>query len=229
MNEHYQITHQEIIKNFTSIKEKIIFAADKADRDPSTIKLVAVTKKFNEDTIKPILDLGHLEFGENRIQESLNKWPRILEEYKNIRLHLIGPLQTNKTKECLTLFDTIHTLDRLKLASILDKEMNNCMASKKIYMQVNTGLEEQKSGILPSEINSFLKDTKDIDSFNITGLMCIPPVDEEPSIHFAFLKKLSDTYNLKDLSMGMSNDFEKAILFGSTCVRIGAGIFGKRG
>ncbi|MDC3272048.1 YggS family pyridoxal phosphate-dependent enzyme [Hyphomicrobiales bacterium] len=228
MNEEYQINHQEIIKNFTCIKEKISIAADKADRDPGTIKLIVVTKKFNEDIIRPILDLGHLDFGENRIQESINKWPRILADYQDISLHLIGPLQTNKTKECLSLFDTIHTLDRLKLASALDKEIIRNNIPKKIFMQINTGLEEQKSGILPIEIDRFLQDMETINSFNITGLMCIPPIDEEPSIHFSFLKKLSDKFNLKDLSMGMSNDFEKAILFGSTCIRIGTGIFGAR-
>jgi pyridoxal phosphate enzyme (YggS family) len=229
MNELNYITHQEIIKNFTDIKERIIVAAGKADRDPGTIKLIVVTKKFNADAIKPILDLGHCDFGENRIQESFNKWPNLLEDYPNISLHLIGPLQTNKTKECLKIFNTIHTLDRLKLANALDKEINNGGVSKKIYAQVNTGLEEQKSGILPKELDRFLDDTKIMNSFHVTGLMCIPPVNEEPSLHFSFLKKLSDKYNLKDLSMGMSSDFEKAILFGSTSVRIGSGIFGTRG
>jgi PLP dependent protein len=228
MNEYNKITHQEIVNNFISIKERIAVAADAADRDPDTIKLIVVTKKFNEEMIRPVLDLGHLDFGENRIQESINKWPRILEDYKNITLHLIGPLQTNKTKECLGLFDVLHTLDRVKLASAIDKEVNVNIVPKKIYMQINTGLEEQKSGVLPHRIESFLEDIKHINSFDVSGLMCIPPVDEEASIHFSFLKKLSDKYNLKDLSMGMTGDFEKAILFGSTSVRIGSGIFGAR-
>ena len=191
-------------------------------------KLVAVSKKQEDYKIDAAIRLGQKFFGENRVQEAQKRWEKRLEIYKYIELRLIGPLQTNKTRQALNLFDIIETIDREKLAKEIAKNYNNSVKTKSFYIQVNTGSEPQKSGLTPSEVDSFINYCIDDLKLPINGLMCIPPQDEEPSMHFAFLKKIADRNNLTELSMGMSNDFEEAIKFGATSVRIGSLFFGAR-
>ena len=216
----------KIIKNLNAIKENIKIAADEADRDIDDIKLIIVTKKFTEERIRPLLDEGHLCFGENRVQEAQDKWSNLLDEYENLELHLIGPLQTNKVKPALELFTSIHTIDRL---SIIDKLVRNEEGIKKIkefFVQINLANEKQKSGLLIDELDDFINKLEG--KLNISGLMCIPPREEEPEIHFAFLNQIAKRINVLKLSMGMSSDFHSAILFGATHIRIGEAIMGKR-
>ena len=190
-------------------------------------KLIAVSKVQPLERIVSVLDQGHRIFGENRIQEANDRWPGLKEKYDGVELHIIGPLQTNKTRVAMELADTIHTLDRAKLAkniARLAQEMGNC---PDLFIQVNTGEEKQKSGILPSETGTFVKECLNMD-LPVKGLMCIPPIDEEASLHFALLKNISENCGLEYLSMGMSADFEKAISFGATHIRVGSAIFGER-
>ena len=192
-----------------------------------SVKLIAVSKVQPVDRVKSVLEEGHRVFGENRIQEAQSKWPAFKEQYQEVELHIIGPLQTNKTRAAMELADSIHTLDRPKLArnmARLAQELGKC---PELFVQVNTGDEQQKSGVLPKEAESFVKECLDMD-LPVKGLMCIPPVDEEASLHFALLKKISEDCGLRYLSMGMSADFEKAISFGATHIRVGSAIFGER-
>ena len=202
--------------------------AEQAFRKPlGNTKLIAVSKVQPLERIVSVLDQGHRIFGENRIQEANNRWPALKEKYDGVELHIIGPLQTNKTRLAMELADTIHTLDRAKLAkniARLAQEMGNC---PDLFVQVNTGGEKQKSGIPPSETGTFVKECLNMD-LPVKGLMCIPPIDEEASLHFALLKNISENCGLKYLSMGMSADFEKAISFGATHIRVGSAIFGER-
>ena len=191
-------------------------------------KLVAVSKKQEDYKIDLAIKLGQKFFGENRVQEAQQRWERRLEVNKDIQLRLIGPLQTNKIKQALNLFDIIETIDREKLAKEIARNFNNSSKTKSFYIQVNTGSEPQKSGLMPSEVDTFINFCSNDLKLPINGLMCIPPQDEEPSIHFAFLKKIAIRNNLTELSMGMSNDFEEAIKFGATSVRIGSLLFGAR-
>ena len=191
-------------------------------------KLVAVSKKQEDYKIDEAIKLGQKIFGENRVQEAQKRWEKRLEIYEDIELRLIGPLQTNKTRQALNLFDVIETIDREKLAKEIAKNFNNSLKTKSFYIQVNTGSESQKSGLIPLEVDSFINYCTDDLKLPINGLMCIPPQDEEPSMHFAFLKKIADRNNLTELSMGMSNDYEEAIKFGATSVRIGSLFFGAR-
>ena len=191
-------------------------------------KLVAVSKKQEDYKILEALKFGHRYFGENRVQEAQQRWSKKVEIFKNLELRLIGPLQTNKVKQALDIFDIIETVDREKLAKELAGRFNQDVKTRKFYIQVNTGSESQKSGIEPIEADSFIhyciKDLK----LPIVGLMCIPPLDEEVSMHFALLKKIAERNNLKELSMGMSGDYKEAIKFGATSVRVGSLIFGER-
>ena len=192
-----------------------------------SVKLIAVSKVQPNNRIEAVLDQGHRVFGENRVQEAQSKWPAFKSQYQDVELHIIGPLQTNKTRAAMELADSIHTLDRPKLAkniARLAQELGRC---PELFVQVNTGGEEQKSGVLPTETESFVKDCLNMD-LPVKGLMCIPPVHEEASLHFALLKKISENCGLKFLSMGMSADFEKAISFGATHIRVGSAIFGER-
>ena len=191
-------------------------------------ELVAVSKKQEDYKIDEAIELGQTIFGENRVQEAQQRWEKRLETHKNIELRLIGPLQTNKIKQALNLFDIIETIDREKLAKEIAKNLNDLSITKSFYIQVNTGPEAQKSGLIPSEVDSFIKFCTNDLKLPVDGLMCIPPQDEEPSMHFAFLKKIADRNNLTELSMGMSNDFEEAVKFGATSVRIGSLFFGAR-
>jgi PLP dependent protein len=191
-------------------------------------KLIAVSKTYDASAILPVMKAGHRQFGENRVQEAQGKWPDLRQQFPDVDLHLIGPLQSNKAKEAVALFDCIHTIDRPKIAEALASEMAKQARQLKLFVQVNTGEEAQKAGISPSETISFVAMCRNRLKLNIVGLMCIPPVDEEPAVHFAFLAKLAREAELPELSMGMSADFESAIQFGASYVRVGSAIFGSR-
>ena len=213
--------------SLAEIKKLINKAKDRSSGSIGSVKLIAVSKVQPIDRIKSVLEDGHRVFGENRIQEAQSKWPAFKEQYEDLELHIIGPLQTNKTRAAMELADSIHTLDRPKLArnmARLAQELGKC---PELFVQVNTGAEQQKSGVLPTETESFVKDCLDMD-LPVKGLMCIPPVNEEASLHFALLKNISENCGLAYLSMGMSADFEKAISFGATHIRVGSAIFGER-
>ena len=191
-------------------------------------KLIAVSKKQEENKIELAIKSGQKHFGENRVQEAEQRWKKRIETYKDIELRLIGPLQTNKVKQALNLFDIIETIDREKLAKEIARHLSDETKTKSFYVQVNTGSEDQKSGLVPSEVDAFIEYCVRDLKLPIIGLMCIPPLVEEPSMHFAFLKKIADRNSLIELSMGMSNDFKEAIKFGATSVRIGSLFFGPR-
>jgi pyridoxal phosphate enzyme (YggS family) len=216
-------------QRYMEVIARIDAAAARAGRSGNEITLVAVSKTFDADAIEPVLKIPHRVFGENRVQESYGKWPELKQQYPDTRLHLIGPLQSNKTREAVELFDCIETLDREKLAKTLAKEIQAIGRSPELFIQVNTGMEPQKAGIAPDAIDGFVKDCRTIHDLPVTGLMCIPPVDEEPALHFALLVKLAKRNGLHKLSMGMSGDFETAIEMGATHVRVGSAIFGSRG
>ena len=190
--------------------------------------LVAVSKKQNDDKVIEALEAGQKYFGENRVQEAKERWALKLQQYKNLEIRLIGPLQTNKVKQALNLFDVIETIDREKLANEIANKFNENVKTKSFYIEINTGSEIQKSGIEPLQSDDFIKYCKEDLRLPVVGLMCIPPLNEEPAMHFALLKKIADRNNLKELSMGMSNDFKEAIKFGATSVRVGSAIFGNR-
>ena len=208
--------------------KKLISKAEVNSSGPiGRVKLIAVSKVQPNDRIESVLDQGHRVFGENRIQEAQSKWPAFKAQYEDVELHIIGPLQTNKTRAAMEIADSIHTLDRPKLArnmARLAQELGKC---PELFVQVNTGDEQQKSGVLPKETEAFVKECLDMD-LPVKGLMCIPPVDEEASLHFALLKNISENCGLRYLSMGMTADFEKAISFGATHIRVGSAIFGER-
>jgi pyridoxal phosphate enzyme (YggS family) len=207
---------------------RIAAAARAAGREPTSVNLVAVTKTFGAEHISPVLDAGHRLFGENRVQEAKAKWPALKGRYSNIELHLIGPLQSNKAREAVALFDAIHTVDRPKIAHAIAEEMAKQGRRLKLFIEVNTGEEPQKAGVLPKDASGLLRLCREELKLDIAGLMCIPPQDEEAAVHFAFLAKLARELGLAHLSMGMSADFETAIAFGATYVRVGSQIFGIR-
>lgn len=210
------------------VQDRIAAAARETGRDPASVRLIAVSKTFGTDAIRPVLDAGHRQFGENRVQEAKAKWPDLRAAYPDVALHLIGPLQSNKTREAVELFDAIHTVDRPKIARAIADEQQRQGKHLKLFIEVNTGEEPQKAGIPPQETAAFLDHCRRDLGLEIAGLMCIPPVDEEPSVHFAFLAKLAGDLGLPELSMGMSGDFETAVQFGATHVRVGSAIFGSR-
>jgi pyridoxal phosphate enzyme (YggS family) len=191
------------------------------------VTLIAVSKVQPADRVEAVLREGHRVFGENRVQEAQGRWPDFLDRYDGIDLHLIGPLQTNKARAAVEMFGTIHTVDRPKLARTLARLAQERGQSPEVFIQVNTGEEPQKAGCLPAEVDGFVAEVRALD-LPLRGLMCIPPVDEEASLHFALLAKLAERNGLTGLSMGMSADFEKAISFGATHVRVGSAIFGER-
>ena len=191
------------------------------------VKLIAVSKIQANNRIEAVLREGHRVFGENRVQEAQSKWPDFKNQYQDVELHIIGPLQTNKTRAAMELADSIHTLDRPKLAKNMARLAQDLGKCPELFVQVNTGEELQKTGVFPKETRSFVKDCLDMD-LPVKGLMCIPPVHEEASLHFALLKNISEDCGLKNLSMGMSSDFEKAISLGATHIRVGSAIFGER-
>lgn len=210
------------------VQARIAAAARETGRDPARVHLIAVSKTFGTDAIRPVLDAGQRHFGENRVQEAKAKWPELRAAYPALTLHLIGPLQSNKTREAVELFDAIHTVDRPKIAKAIAEEQQRQGKRLKLFIEVNTGEEPQKAGIAPTEAEAFLKHCRDDLGLEIAGLMCIPPVEEEPAVHFAFLAKLAGDLALPELSMGMSSDFETAVQFGATHVRVGSAIFGAR-
>ncbi len=210
------------------VNQRIAEAARSVERDPGGISLIAVSKTFDADAIRPVIAAGQRTFGENRVQEAAGKWPALRAECPDIDLHLIGPLQSNKTRQAVELFDAIHTVDRPKIAEAIAAEMRRQSKSLTLFIQVNTGEEPQKAGINPTETGSFADYCRNDLGLPISGLMCIPPIDEEPGVHFALLAELARDAGLDMLSMGMSADFEIAIQFGATHVRVGSAIFGAR-
>jgi pyridoxal phosphate enzyme (YggS family) len=210
------------------VESRIATAARAAGRDPASIHLIAVTKTFPAEAILPVLDAGHRVFGENRVQEAKAKWPALRQRFPGIGLHLIGSLQSNKAREAVALFDGIHTIDRPRIAHAVAGEMAKQGKRLKLFIEVNTGEEPQKGGVLPRAAAELVRLCRAELKLDIAGLMCIPPQDEEAAIHFAFLAKLAEELGLRELSMGMSADFETAIAFGATHVRIGSQIFGER-
>jgi pyridoxal phosphate enzyme (YggS family) len=214
--------------NLASIRKRMEKAAADAGRKDGDVQLVAVSKTFEAEAIEPVLVAGQRVFGENRVQEAERKWPMLRSRFDGVELHLIGPLQSNKAAEAVALFDVIETVDREKIAHALKAEMQRQDRSPKLYIQVNTGLEPQKAGIAPDETADFVTLCRDALGLPVVGLMCIPPADENPGPHFALLGKLARECGLSRLSMGMSGDFETAIAFGATSVRVGSAIFGSR-
>ena len=211
----------------SEIQKRINNAETEFSRHPGSTKLIAVSKVQPIDRIKSVLDQGHRVFGENRVQEAQSKWPTFKEQYEDIELHIIGPLQTNKTRAAMELADFIHTLDRIKLATGMARIAQSLGRCPELFVQVNIGEEQQKSGVVPKETKAFVKECLNMD-LPVKGLMCIPPIDEEASLHFALLKNIAADCGLAGLSMGMSSDFEKAISFGATDIRVGSAIFGER-
>lgn len=216
------------VTNLDAIRRRIAAAEAQAGRPAGAVTLVAVSKTFDADAIRPVIGAGQRVFGENRVQEAQAKWPGLKAEWPDIELHLIGPLQSNKAKEAVALFDVIETVDREKIAAELAREMARQGKAPRLYVQVNTGLEEQKAGIDPREAVAFVDRCRGVHGLDIEGLMAIPPADENPGPHFALLEKLARQAGLEKLSMGMSGDFETAIAFGATSVRVGSAIFGGR-
>jgi pyridoxal phosphate enzyme (YggS family) len=210
------------------VAHRIAAAALSAGRDPASVRLVAISKTFGAEAIVPALEAGHRTFGENRVQEARAKWPALRDRYPGIELHLVGALQSNKAREAVQLFDAIHSIDREKIAAAIAEEMARQDRALQLFIQVNTGEEPQKAGVSPGETGRLLRTCRDQHGLAIAGLMCIPPHDEEPGVHFAFLAKLAADLGLESLSMGMSADFEKAVAFGATHVRVGSEVFGPR-
>ena len=210
------------------VQARIADAERRAKRAPGAVSLVAVSKTFDAEEIRPVIAAGQRVFGENRVQESQGKWPALKEEFTDIELHLIGPLQSNKAADAVSLFDVIETVDREKIARALAEEMQKQGRQPRLFVQVNTGLEPQKAGIPPKETVAFVDFCRNELGLSVAGLMCIPPADENPGPHFALLAKLADQCGVRELSMGMSGDFETAIEFGATSVRVGSAIFGNR-
>ena len=212
-----------------AVRDTIAAAAREAGRDPAAVTLIAVSKTFDAPDIQPVIDAGQRVFGENRVQEAQKKWPALKASHPDIALHLIGPLQSNKAKEAIALFDCIHTVDRPKIAQAIADEMARQRRRLELFVQVNTGEEEQKAGIAPRETAAFITACRETWQLEIAGLMCIPPVDDMAVVHFAFLAKLARENGLAGLSMGMSADYAAAVNLGATHVRVGSAIFGQRG
>lgn len=217
-------THQGLAE----VRRRIAAAAAETGRDVADITLVAVSKTFDAAAIEPVIDAGQRVFGENRVQESKAKWPELKSRHDGILLHLIGPLQSNKAGEAVALFDCIQSLDREKLARVLADEIQRQGRAPELFIEINSGEEEQKAGIRPKEADRFIALCRETYGLAVSGLMCIPPADEEPALHFALLETIAKRNGLKQLSMGMSADFETAIRFGATHVRVGSAIFGER-
>ena len=215
-------------QNLKAVLARIAAAREASVSPASDVQLIAVSKGHDTERILPVLQAGHRCFGENRVQEAKTKWTPLREQFPDVALHLIGPLQTNKVRKALALFDCIQTLDRLRLAEALRAEMDKSGRRIPLFVEVNTGEEEQKAGIAPKDAASFVAHCRDELRLPVIGLMCIPPAGEEPALHFALLRELAREAALTSLSMGMSNDYEMAIRFGATHVRVGAAIFSTR-
>ena len=218
-----------IAANLAAVRQRIEAAAGAAGRAPDSVTLVAVSKTHPAASVREALAAGHRAFGENRVQEALAKYPALRADFPDLALHLIGPLQTNKVRDAVAAFDVIETVDRPRLAQALAKEMERTGRRPPCFVEVNTGEESQKAGVMPAEADRFIDECRNRVGLPIIGLMCVPPLDEEPAPHFALLREIARRHRLEILSMGMSADFEKAIRFGATHVRIGTAIFGARG
>jgi PLP dependent protein len=216
------------VEGLVRVRADVAQACRDAGRDPGTVTLVAVSKTFDTDAIVPVIRAGQRVFGENRVQEAKGKWPALKAADPDIALHLIGPLQSNKAKEAVALFDAIHSLDRPSLAEALAKEVARQNRQPQLFVEINTGSEPQKAGVLPEEADAFIARCRDVHGLAVAGLMCIPPFDEAPAPHFALTQKIARRNGLSLLSMGMSADFRIAIAFGATHVRVGTAIFGTR-
>jgi pyridoxal phosphate enzyme (YggS family) len=226
------VSSEQIADNLEQVKARIDAAARGAGRDPAEVTLIAVSKGHDAAAARAALVAGHRVFGENRVQEALAKWPPLRDEFPDAQLHMIGPLQSNKAGDALALFDVIHTIDRGRLAarlrSALGQQTELAARAQRFFVQVNTGEEPQKAGIAPAEADGFIENLREEFGIDPAGLMCIPPVDEEPAPHFALLSKIAQRNGIRSLSMGMSHDFETAVMFGATHVRVGTAIFGAR-
>jgi pyridoxal phosphate enzyme (YggS family) len=212
----------------TTVRHQIMRACTEAKRDPVSVTLVAISKTFPVEVIEPIIERDQRVFGENRVQEAYAKWPQLKDRHPEIELHLVGPLQSNKTKEAVALFDVIHAVDRDSLCKSLAKEIDKQGKRPRLFVEINTGAEPQKAGVLPEAADDFLRACRETYGLTIEGLMCIPPADEAPAPHFALTAKIAERNGLKLLSMGMSADFPIAVRFGATHVRVGSAIFGAR-
>jgi PLP dependent protein len=215
-------------EGIAAVLTQIAQACRDAGRDPAAVTLVAISKTFGAEAIEPVIDFGQRVFGENRVQEAKAKWPALTAQYPGLELHLVGSLQSNKAKEAVALFDAIHSVDRASLAEALSKEITRQGRRPVLFAEINTGAEQQKAGVLPQDADAFLAACRDRYGLAISGLMCIPPVDEAPAPHFALTAKIARRNGLALLSMGMSADFPTAIAFGATHVRVGSAIFGAR-
>ena len=213
---------------FATVEQAIGRACKEARRDRASVTLIAVSKTFNADAIAPVIGAGQRVFGENRVQEAKAKWPGLMSAFPGIVLHLIGPLQSNKAKEAVALFDAIHSVDRPSVCEALAKEIVSQNRRPQLFVQLNTGEEPQKAGVAPAEADAFIASCREKYGLEISGLMCIPPVDDAPAPHFALTAKIAARNGLKNLSMGMSADFATAIQFGATHIRVGSAIFGVR-
>ena len=213
--------------NLIEINNKIKSKINSLSLDQYNPKVIAVSKTFKEEDILPLLDYGHLDFGENKVQEALLKWPNLKEKYKNVKLHMLGKLQTNKAKFAVDIFDYIHSLDNLKLANKLASEIHKKNKKVKMFIQINLGGEKQKSGIEPNDLEVFYKNCLSL-KLDIVGTMCIPPDEQDPKLFFKELLNLNNKIKLPEISMGMTNDYLDALDYGSTYLRIGTGIFGRR-
>jgi pyridoxal phosphate enzyme (YggS family) len=211
-----------------TVEQDIARACEHARRDRSSVTLIAVSKTFDAAAIAPVIAAGQRVFGENRVQEAKAKWPGLMSAYPDIALHLIGPLQSNKAREAVALFDAIHSVDRPSICEALAKEIGSQKRRPQLFVQLNTGEEPQKAGVAPSEADSFIASCREKYGLPISGLMCIPPVDDPPAPHFALTAKIAARNGLKNLSMGMSADFAIAVALGATHIRVGSAIFGKR-
>jgi PLP dependent protein len=222
------ITQESIESRLAAVRRQIGDACRDAGRDPAGVTLVAVSKTFGADAIEAAIRAGQRVFGENRVQEARAKWPALKARYPDVELHLIGPLQSNKAREAVALFDAIHSLDRPSLAGTLAKEIARCGRSPSLLVEINTGGEPQKSGIMPAKADEFIKACREENGLKLSGLMCLPPANEPPAPHFALTAMIARRNELNLLSMGMTADFREAILMGATHVRIGTAIFGER-
>jgi pyridoxal phosphate enzyme (YggS family) len=218
-----------IAANLAAVRERIAQAARAADRAPESVTLVAVSKTHSAASVREALRAGHRVFGENRVQEAQAKYPKLRDEFPDLALHLIGPLQTNKVRDAVAEFDVIESVDRPRLAQALAREMEHAGRRPPCLIEVNTGEEPQKAGIMPADADGFILECREQLALPIIGLMSVPPLDEEPAPHFALMREIARRNGLEILSMGMSADFEKAIRFGATHVRVGTAIFGARG
>ena len=222
------VSTTQTVRRLAEVRTRIVRAAGDCDRDPGGVTLVCVSKTFEPEAILPVLEAGEIVFGENKVQEAARKWPGLRALYPDVVLHLIGPLQSNKAEDAVATFDVIETVDRPKIAEALARAMDKIGRRPRLFVQINTGAEPQKAGVLPDAADAFLAECRTVYGLAITGLMCIPPFDDQASPHFALLATIAARNGIAGLSMGMSSDFELGIQLGATHVRVGSAIFGAR-